>query len=395
MDNILIAFINLGPYHLARIKSAYNSLKKTSYQLHVIELTNNSLEHSWGEVDRSFSKNIYTLELVRENLFSSQMKDISHPKVDIDKLNKYLNKIKPKLIFLPGWSFEISKLISNWAKANRVKIALMSETKSDDKRRNIIIEFYKRYFLIPKYSAAIVGGSSHSTYLESLGMKKELIYFGYDVVDNDFFKENSYKAKLNKKNILNNFNLENKKFFIGAFRLINRKNTKRLIESYQIYFNKYGSDSWPLVICGDGCEFEFLNELVNYLKLEKKVIFLGFVDYLAVSQLYGIASCLVHPAINEQWGLVINEACAAGLPLIISDKVGASEELLEDGINGFKFDPKSNYQISNSFIKIHNLSNKDLKKMGLKSVEKVEKLRPVEFGKSVLKIIQKVLKNEK
>ncbi len=391
MDNILIAFINIGPYHLARIKSAHNTLKNKSINLHILELTNNSLEHSWGNIDRSFTDKIFTLINLNKSQFSKESKDFSHPRVNQIALNDYLKKIKPNLIFVPGWSFELSKSLLKWAKKNNVNTVLMSETKENDKRRNFIIEIFKKFFILPKYSAALVGGKSHANYLEKLGIQKDNIYFGYDVVDNDFFRKKSELSKINKSKILKKYNLSDEPFFLGAFRLIKRKNTIRLIKSYSIYFEKYGNKCWPLIICGDGSEYNELIKLVKNLKLEKKVRFLGFLDYEAVSDLYGLASCLVHSALVEQWGLVINEACAASLPLIISNRVGACDELVEDGKNGFIFDPFSESQIFTAFEKIHNLSVKELNEMGKRSYKKVEKLSPEKFGNAVIDIYERTL----
>ena len=54
---------------------------------------------------------------------------------------------------------------------------------------------------------------------------------------------------------------------------------------------------------------------------------------------YGLASAFVHPSTTEQWGLVVNEAAAAGLPLIVSERCGCAPELVRQGVTGFLFDP--------------------------------------------------------
>ena len=73
--------------------------------------------------------------------------------------------------------------------------------------------------------------------------------------------------------------------------------------------------------------------------------------------------------------------------------MGACDELLEDSKNGFMFDPYNEAQIFDAFEKIHNLSKKQLKEMGQKSYEKVEKLRPESLVKQFLR--HKKFKNEK
>ena len=42
----------------------------------------------------------------------------------------------------------------------------------------------------------------------------------------------------------------------------------------------------------------------------------------------------VLPSLHDGWGVVVNQALAAGLPVITSDAVGAGLDLVEDGVNG-------------------------------------------------------------
>lgn len=50
-------------------------------------------------------------------------------------------------------------------------------------------------------------------------------------------------------------------------------------------------------------------------------------------------SCFVHASTSEQWGLVVNEAMAAGLPVLVSNRCGCAADLVREGVNGFTFDP--------------------------------------------------------
>jgi glycosyltransferase involved in cell wall biosynthesis len=68
------------------------------------------------------------------------------------------------------------------------------------------------------------------------------------------------------------------------------------------------------------------------------VVFTGFVnDQATVSALYRASDVMVLPSDFEPWALVVNEAAAAGLAIIATDKVGAAAELVRDGVNGFIF----------------------------------------------------------
>ena len=69
------------------------------------------------------------------------------------------------------------------------------------------------------------------------------------------------------------------------------------------------------------------------------MVFAGFQQGDAVCAYYGLASCLVLPSISETWGLVVNEAMAAGLPVLVSQRCGCVPELVQDGVNGYVCDP--------------------------------------------------------
>jgi len=69
------------------------------------------------------------------------------------------------------------------------------------------------------------------------------------------------------------------------------------------------------------------------------VQFRGHVDYQDLPALYGLARVLVLPSVAEPWGLVVNEAIACGLPVLVSQGCGAAADLVENGQNGFVFDP--------------------------------------------------------
>jgi glycosyltransferase involved in cell wall biosynthesis len=71
------------------------------------------------------------------------------------------------------------------------------------------------------------------------------------------------------------------------------------------------------------------------------VVFAGFRQVEELPFFYGGAGVFIHPALSEPWGLVINEAMASGLPILSSKNVGAAEELVQEGVNGFSFNPAS------------------------------------------------------
>lgn len=94
---------------------------------------------------------------------------------------------------------------------------------------------------------------------------------------------------------------------------------------------------WELVIVGTGPLRESLEARVPP-DLRPRVVWTGFLgDQREVSAVYRSGDVLVLPSDYEPWALVVNEAAAAGLALVTTDVVGASAELIEDGVNGRLF----------------------------------------------------------
>lgn len=93
-------------------------------------------------------------------------------------------------------------------------------------------------------------------------------------------------------------------------------------------------------ILGSGSLRTDLEGLTNELALGDVVRFLGQVSYEGLGANYRRADVFVFPTLRDYWGMVSFEALAYGLPLLISVHAGAAEEVVEEGRNGFRFDPR-------------------------------------------------------
>lgn len=91
-----------------------------------------------------------------------------------------------------------------------------------------------------------------------------------------------------------------------------------------------------LLIAGDGPERPEL-EAFAAGRLGKRVRFLGYVPYPELPRLYGAADLFVHAAQEERWGVSVAEALACELPVVASDRVGAAQDLIDPGGNGFVY----------------------------------------------------------
>ena len=94
-----------------------------------------------------------------------------------------------------------------------------------------------------------------------------------------------------------------------------------------------------------------------------KVRFLGHTAYEAVPALMAQCQVLVYPTLADEWGMVVNEAMAGGLLVAGSIYSQAANEMIQDGMNGFLFDPLCTNSVSNLLDKLWSLTPDALKKM--------------------------------
>lgn len=380
---LAILFNNIGGYHAARIFATHKACLARGWELIAIQVTDNTREHPWGQFTSDIPFELHTL------LPSISPLDIERGQGAAKAaklLSKLLSDITPEIVAIPGWATPTSQSALLWAKKHKAKTILMSESKKDDDKRTWWKELVKSKFYVSKYSAALVGGNLHREYLAELGLPNERIYFGYDAVDNDYFFLQGKIAQVEAARIRKTYpNIPKEPYFLCVTRLIERKNVLRLIEAFAAYrLTITDNNAWSLVICGSGDQEVAIRHKVQKLDLVDYVYFPGFVTYQDIGYWYGLASAFVHPALREQWGLVINEACATGLPILCSRTVGACYDLVEEGQNGFTFDPESSEDISHSLVKMHRLEEPRRVAFGKHSQHLVSQYSPQQFAVGLL-----------
>jgi glycosyltransferase involved in cell wall biosynthesis len=91
--------------------------------------------------------------------------------------------------------------------------------------------------------------------------------------------------------------------------------------------------------------------------------FMGYASYDSLPAIYGSAGALLLPSLFDEWGLVVNEAMASGLPVIGSRYSQAVEEMVSDGRTGWQFDPLSPGSVESALDNLFNTSDDDLATM--------------------------------
>ena len=107
----------------------------------------------------------------------------------------------------------------------------------------------------------------------------------------------------------------------------------------------------------------------------------GFKPYEELPFYYALANAFVHASTTEQWGLVVNEAIASGLPVIVSNRCGCAPELVNG--NGFTFDPTNEDELATRLLEMASLSDQERKHLGDNSYRIAANFAPERFGEGL------------
>ena len=368
-----------GPYHLARLQATHDHALKLDARLVALETASRDTTYEWDTITAQTS-------FQREVALQAQAYEETNAATIHRAITRKLDEIQPHGVAISSYSTPDARACLSWCKKhNRVAI-LMTETKEDDTHRIGWRERIKST-LVQMYDSALVGGTPHQAYLEKLGFPSSHIFQGCDAVDNAYFQHHveEWRNQFGKASRLPGLDVR-EPFFLASNRFIPRKNLDGLIKAYHAYRTNT-EKPWRLLLLGDGPERAALEQLVRSLHIDG-VVFCGFQQIQHLPAYYAHAGAFVHPALNDQWGLVVNEAMAAGLPVIVSRKAGCAQDLVSHGKNGYIFHPDNLEELS-QWLSVLSSPETNRIQMSKASEQIIEKWSPRTFAENMWKAFDK------
>jgi glycosyltransferase involved in cell wall biosynthesis len=140
---------------------------------------------------------------------------------------------------------------------------------------------------------------------------------------------------------------------------------------------------------GDGPERSQLESMALPLNLSQR--FLGHLTYQELPEIYADADAFFFPTLMDEWGLVVNEAMAMGLPVLGSIYSQAVEELVEDGVTGWTVDPRDETSVEAALDRALALSPDALSCIGNAARRRIKPVTPVAVGEQIVHAIRAVL----
>ena len=242
-----------------------------------------------------------------------------------------------------------------WCRLSGVRALLWSEsTLMDSRSTGRVIEWIKRR-IVRLCDGFVAAGKAQVDYLKYLGAPADQIWIAPDAVDSDFFTNQSQVFKNRRKEIKQALNVDGP-IILYVGRLLDAKGVPDLLAAFERITAQTGA---TLFLVGDGPKLDRYQEICRVRKLTS-VRFEGFRPQEELPKYYGIADLLVFPTRSDPWGLVLNEAMCAGLPVVASSAAGATADLVHPGQNGFVHDPEDVDMIARHMLTL--LSNDDLRR---------------------------------
>ncbi len=377
MKHIAIIWQRFLPYHIARIRHLWNHVSELGYRLSAIEIA--SQDASYGFPEGVFLENGFKHICCFPEMSYHQLK----PAVIRNKVFSLLMECKPDLVFAPAAPFPEGMATFTYRLVSRARAVMMDDAWDHTDNRGSLTKGIKR-LIHRNIDAVFIPASSHLAYFSNMGFPEDRIVFGVDVVDNDYFLRKSEEARTNNENGRASKKLP-KNYFLFVGRFLLRKGLETLMKAYTNYRQQAGQNPWDVVLVGDGKHLDSIRCLSRDIP---GIIFTGpqFSDSLC--QHYALARALIVPSISDPWGLVVNEGMASGLPVIVSRGCGSAKTLVQEGENGWTFEPGDDETLTELMIRASSLPSDALREMGRKSQSIISEWSLDRFADGVLRAIE-------
>ncbi len=281
-------------------------------------------------------------------------------------LKQKIKDFNPDILVCSGWmDKDYLKIIKSFKKAIPTVLTLDNHWTGDLKQKlaSVISPFY----LTNKFTHAWVPGKPQQKFAKKLGFKH--ILKGFYCADVNLFNA-IYKQQTP----------EFKKQFLYVGRYVKHKGIFEMWQAF-IELQKEKPNDWGMLCIGTGDEWD------NRIK-HPKIKHIGFVQPNEMEGYLKEKSVYILPSKFEPWGVTVQEFAVTSCPLILSKNVGASEQFLIDGENGYLMNEVTINSLKNAMKNIINLTKKELINMSEKSHQLGVSYTPKMWTNTLLSILK-------
>lgn len=324
--SIVFMWEQFGAYHVDRLE-AMAAAFGDAYRVVGIEIASKSKTYAWAPVASGAG-------VIRTTLFPDTVgDDVAWPR-KLRHALRAIRAVRPRAVFLCNQERPEIIAASLALRALGIPAFAMLDAKFDDIPRRVFKEALKP-LVLRLYKGGLVAGARSVAYYRFLGLPPGWAKTAYDTVSVARVRREAAvpPAPAGQPHATRDF--------VVVARFVPKKNLLLAIRGYARFraLPSRHDRVRRLVLCGSGPLEAELRALAAELGVDGGIDFAGFLDSEQVAKRLGGGLALLLPSVEEQWGLVVNEAVALGLPILCSDNVGARDSLVRVGVNGFVFEP--------------------------------------------------------
>tara|TARA_B110000879_G_scaffold197603_1_gene268503 strand:+ start:256 stop:1308 length:1053 start_codon:yes stop_codon:yes gene_type:complete len=285
-----------------------------------------------------------------------------------------VNKLSPEITVISGWEDKgYMKIARQLRLRGDIVVSGFDDQWLGKMRQNLAailgqLGYFKRY-----YSHAWVSGVYQFEYARRLGFDKKHIIYDLYSADLSLFKK-AYQDCLQDKQQ----NYPHRFLFVGRLEPV--KGLDTLLKAWQSLGDS--KLDWELHLVGNG-------SLKTELNATQGVFVKNFMQPECLMDEVAQAGCFVLPSRGEPWGVVVHEFAAAGMPLIVSDVVGAASTFLIPGMNGFSFEVNNSAALADKMLHIIKAKDEDLLQMSINSHKLSHKITAESSAANLLSVQHK------
>jgi hypothetical protein len=245
----------------------------------------------------------------------------------------------------------------------RSRLIIWAEAAESTERGRGLARHIARRIFVKNADGFLAVGTSAVKYLEDIGAPTDKIFKIVYTTDIDRFAVTP---------LTRSSECARRLLFCGQF--VERKGLIPFLNVLSQWACDHPHDSVGVALAGDGPLREALSQLS--LARNVKLEFLGVFQYDDLPEIYGSAGVFVLPTLADTWAVVVNEALAAGLPVLGSVHAQAVEELIHEGRNGWVFRPEDAEGTYRAIDRVMSTSDNELDAMRVYGRALVSQLSP-------------------
>jgi glycosyltransferase involved in cell wall biosynthesis len=248
--------------------------------------------------------------------------------IDVAEIGDAIARTRPDVVLIPGWHSITYVRALRWCRRNRIPTIWRGDTHRLTRRSPV---WYARTrALLHMFDYHLSVGQNTNDYLRAFGIRGTRIFSSPHHVDNARFAMPSERRAAVRAAVRERLGIERDAFVVASVGMIaEHKRPFDIVDA--------------AARLGSGVTVLFVGEGVARASSEERaraagvpLVCTGFVNQRDIPEMYA-ASDVVVVAGTDSWGLVMNEALAVGVPVVGSDRTGATRDLAVPGVTGERF----------------------------------------------------------